>query len=74
MTSGKTRVAVVFGGRSSEHAVSCASAGLILGAIDPERYEVVPIGIARDWRWMLTSADPARLAAVRQRPLRASFA
>jgi D-alanine-D-alanine ligase len=58
----KIRVAVVFGGRSSEHAVSCASAGLILGAIDPERYEVVPIGIARDGRWVLTSADPARLA------------
>ncbi len=58
----KTRVAVVFGGRSSEHAVSCASAGLVLGGIDPERYEVVPIGIARDGRWVLTSADPARLA------------
>src|ERR1700756_3317761 len=58
----KIRVAVVFGGRSSEHAVSCASAGLVLGGIDPERYEVVPIGIARDGRWVLTSADPARLA------------
>src|SRR5579863_511570 len=61
-SAGKIRVAVVFGGRSSEHAVSCASAGLVLGAIDPERYEVVPIGIARDGRWVLTSADPARLA------------
>src|SRR6201998_400085 len=58
----KIRVAVVFGGRSSEHAVSCASAGHILGAIDPERYEVVPVGIARDGRWVLTSGDPARLA------------
>jgi D-alanine-D-alanine ligase len=58
----RIRVAVVFGGRSSEHAVSCASAGLILGAIDPQRYEVVPIGIARDGRWVLTSGDPARLA------------
>src|SRR5215471_10006137 len=58
----KIRVAVVFGGRSAEHAVSCASAGLILGAIDPERYDVVPIGIARDGRWVLTSGDPARLA------------
>ena len=58
----KIRVAVVFGGRSAEHAVSCASAGLVLGAIDHDRYEVVPIGIARDGRWMLTSGDPARLA------------
>jgi D-alanine-D-alanine ligase len=58
----KIRVAVVFGGRSAEHAVSCASAGLILGGIDRNHYEVVPIGIARDGRWVLTSGDPARLA------------
>src|ERR1700756_4152557 len=58
----KVRVAVVFGGRSAEHAVSCASAGLVLGAIDRNRYEVVPVGIARDGRWVLTSGDPARLA------------
>ncbi len=59
---GKIRVAVVFGGRSSEHAVSCASAGLVLSAIDPDRYDVLPIGITRDGRWVLTSGDPARLA------------
>jgi len=64
----KTRVAVVFGGRSTEHAVSCASAGLVLGAIDRDRYEVVPIGIARDGRWMLTSGDPARLSLGRELP------
>src|ERR1700750_2102177 len=58
----KIRLAVVFGGRSTEHAVSCASAGLILSAIDPDRYEVVPIGIATDGRWVLTSGDPARVA------------
>src|ERR1700745_457372 len=58
----KVRVAVVFGGRSAEHAVSCASAGLVLGAIDRDRYEVIPVGIARDGRWVLTSGDPARLA------------
>jgi D-alanine-D-alanine ligase len=57
----KIRVAVVFGGRSTEHAVSCASAGLVLSAIDPDRYDVLPIGIATDGRWVLTSADPARL-------------
>jgi D-alanine-D-alanine ligase len=58
----KIRVAVVFGGRSAEHAVSCASAGLVLGAIDPGKYDVVPIGIARDGRWVLTSGDVSRLA------------
>jgi D-alanine-D-alanine ligase len=58
----KIRVAVVFGGRSAEHAVSCASAGLVLGAIDRDQYDIVPIGIARDGRWVLTSGDPARLA------------
>jgi len=58
----KVRVAVVFGGRSTEHAVSCASAGLVLGAIDHDRYDVVPIGIARDGRWVLASDDPKRLA------------
>src|ERR1700733_7125416 len=58
----KIRVAVVFGGRSAEHAVSCASAGLFLGAIDRDKYEVVPIGIARDGRWVLTSGDVSRLA------------
>jgi D-alanine-D-alanine ligase len=58
----KIRVAVVFGGRSTEHAVSCASAGLILSVIDRDKYEVLPIGIATDGRWVLTSGDPARLA------------
>jgi D-alanine-D-alanine ligase len=58
----KIRVAVVFGGRSTEHAISCASAGLILSAIDQDRYEVVPIGITTDGRWVLTSGDPDRLA------------
>ncbi|HWG01371.1 MAG TPA: D-alanine--D-alanine ligase family protein [Trebonia sp.] len=61
MSERKIRVAVVFGGRSSEHPVSCASAGLVFGAIDTDRYDVVPIGIARDGRWVLTSGDPARL-------------
>jgi D-alanine-D-alanine ligase len=58
----KPRIAVVFGGRSSEHAVSCATAGSVLQAIDPERYDVVPVGITQDGRWVLESADPERLA------------
>ncbi len=59
----KIRVAVVFGGRSTEHAVSCASASMVLSALDPERYEVLPIGITRDGRWVLTSGDPGRIGA-----------
>jgi len=55
-------VAVVFGGRSSEHAISCVTAGSVLKAIDPERYDVVPVGITADGRWVLESGDPERLA------------
>ncbi|MFC7493438.1 MULTISPECIES: D-alanine--D-alanine ligase family protein [unclassified Nocardioides] len=57
----KPRVAVVFGGRSSEHAISCVTAGSVLAAIDPAQYDVVPIGIATDGRWVLESGDPDRL-------------
>jgi D-alanine-D-alanine ligase len=60
-TGRKPRVAVVFGGRSSEHAISCVTAGSVLGAIDHDAYDVVPIGIARDGRWVLESGDPERL-------------
>jgi D-alanine--D-alanine ligase len=52
---GRIRVAVVFGGRSSEHAISCLTAGSVMAAIDKERYEIVPVGIARDGRWVLAS-------------------
>src|SRR5688572_5262440 len=57
----KPRVAVVFGGRSSEHAISCVTAGSVLEAIDRTAYEVVPIGIATDGRWVLESGDPEQL-------------
>ena len=59
----KPRVAVVFGGRSSEHAVSCLTAAGVLRAIDRDRYDVVPIGISRDGRWVLAADDPAALEA-----------
>ncbi|HWB66955.1 MAG TPA: D-alanine--D-alanine ligase family protein [Mycobacteriales bacterium] len=54
----RLRVAVVFGGRSSEHAVSCATAASVLAALDPERYDVVPIGITTEGRWVLPSHAP----------------
>ncbi len=60
--TGRTRVAVVFGGRSSEHGVSCLTAADVLRALDPDRYEVVPVGIAQDGRWVLESNDPHRFA------------
>ncbi|TDD09087.1 D-alanine--D-alanine ligase [Nonomuraea deserti] len=53
----KPRVAVVFGGRNSEHAVSLMGAGSVLDAIDRSRYEVIPIGIAQDGRWVLATSD-----------------
>ena len=58
----RTRVALVFGGRSGEHAISCATAAGVLRALDPERYEVLPIGITPDGQWVLTGADPDSLA------------
>jgi D-alanine-D-alanine ligase len=56
------RVAVVFGGRSTEHAISCVSAGSVLAAIDRSRYDVLPIGITTEGRWVLAGDDPAALA------------
>ncbi|MBX6169444.1 D-alanine--D-alanine ligase family protein [Thermobispora bispora] len=51
----RVRVAVVFGGRNSEHSVSLLGAGSVLEAIDQSKYEVIPIGIAQDGRWVLAS-------------------
>ena len=61
-TRPKPRVAVVFGGRSSEHGISCVTAGSVLAAIDREAYDVVPVGIATDGRWVLEVDEPGRLA------------
>jgi D-alanine-D-alanine ligase len=58
----RLRVGVIFGGRSTEHAISCVSAGSVLAAIDRERFEVVPIGITGEGRWVLAGDDPATLA------------
>ncbi|YCQ18548.1 D-alanine--D-alanine ligase [Arthrobacter sp. Z1-15] len=52
-------MAVLFGGRSSEHAVSCVTAAGVLDSIDRSKYDVVPVGITRDGQWTLVSADPA---------------
>ncbi|MFD4972106.1 D-alanine--D-alanine ligase family protein [Streptomyces sp. NPDC058424] len=60
--SRKPRVAVVCGGRSSEHGISVVTAGAVLRAIDRTKYEVLPIGITRDGRWALTADEPERMA------------
>lgn len=58
----RPRVAVVFGGRSSEHSISCISAGSVIAALDPQQYDVVPIGISTDGHWVLESTEPGHLA------------
>ncbi|MCG6499713.1 D-alanine--D-alanine ligase family protein [Kitasatospora sp. A2-31] len=60
--SAKPRVALVFGGRSSEHAISVSTAGSVLRAIDREKYDVLPIGITHEGRWALVSDEPSRMA------------
>jgi D-alanine-D-alanine ligase len=60
-TKRKPTVAIVFGGRSSEHAVSCATAAGVMRAIDRDAYDVLPIGIAKDGRWVLASDDTSAL-------------
>jgi D-alanine-D-alanine ligase len=58
----KLRVGVIFGGRSGEHEVSVASAASAMAALDKDKYEVVPIGITPEGRW-LAGADPQRMIA-----------
>ena len=60
--SARTRVAVVFGGTSSEHQVSCLTAAGVVGVLDRDRFDVVGIGITRSGRWV--SVDPDAIAAL----------
>ena len=60
--AGRVRVAVVFGGRSGEHAISCVSAGSVLANLDRERFDVVPVGITPDGAWVVGADDPRELA------------
>jgi D-alanine-D-alanine ligase len=70
--TGKLTVAVLFGGQSSEHEVSIVSGRSVIAGLDPRRYEVLPVGITKDGRWLVGSgamsmliaaADPALLPA-----------
>jgi D-alanine-D-alanine ligase len=55
---GKTRIAVIFGGRSGEHDVSCKSAASVLTHLDRERYQVLPVRITIDGVWIVGQDDP----------------
>jgi D-alanine-D-alanine ligase len=60
----RTTVLLLFGGRSSEHGISCTSAGNVLRALDRSSYDVIPVGIARDGRWLRQPDDPEVLRIV----------
>ena len=59
----KRRIVVLFGGRSAEHEVSCVSARSVLDALDPQRYEAIPIGVTKEGRWHLIEGGPPVLPA-----------
>lgn len=61
MTLARKTVLVLFGGRSSEHAISCISAGNVLRALDRQRFDVVPVGITRTGQWIRQPDDADRL-------------
>jgi D-alanine-D-alanine ligase len=61
----KIRVGVIFGGRSGEHEISLRSAESVLQSLDPEKYEIVPMGITHEGKW-LTSSDARKLLAPRE--------
>ncbi|MFZ0142684.1 MAG: D-alanine--D-alanine ligase family protein [Aeromicrobium sp.] len=72
-STSQLRLAVVFGGRSSEHGVSCLTAANVLQVVDRDRFDVTPVGITLDGDWVRESASwpdlpPGTLPAVREMP------
>src|SRR5205807_2051444 len=67
--SNKIRVGVIFGGRSGEHEVSVRSARSVIEAFDVERYEVVPIAITKEGRWLSPAASALLLPEETRRRL-----
>lgn len=61
-TQKKLRIALLFGGRSPEHDVSILSATNVIQALDPEKYEAVPVFVTREGQWLLSSYEQGRLA------------
>ena len=60
----RLRVGIIFGGRSGEHEVSLASAASVIRALDPEKYESVPIGISKEGRWLVGTGAVKLLSEV----------
>jgi D-alanine-D-alanine ligase len=58
----RLRVVLLFGGRSSEHSISCATAGGVLAALDRSKYDVIPVGITKDGAYTLQPDDAAHFA------------
>jgi D-alanine-D-alanine ligase len=59
----RIKLVVLFGGQSAEHEVSCTTAAHVLRAADPEKYDIVPVGIGKDGRWAISEGARAALAA-----------
>ena len=57
----KKRVVVLYGGRADEHSISCISTAGVLGAMDTERFEPIPVGITKDGKWIINGEDPREL-------------
>lgn len=65
----RKRIVVLFGGRSAEHEISCISARAVIDALDPSRYEAIPIGVTKDGRWQLMPGGPPAIPAGSAAPL-----
>ena len=61
LTTKPIKIAIIYGGRSSEHSVSCISACAIMSHLDPEKYELYPIGITQQGTWTVGESDPEKL-------------
>ncbi|MDO5025942.1 MAG: D-alanine--D-alanine ligase family protein [Trueperella sp.] len=61
MENKKIRIALIYGGVSGEHSISCATAGAVMDSLDPQRYEVIPIAIQRDGTWVPGTDNPEEL-------------
>src|SRR4051812_11314954 len=59
----RIRLVVLFGGRSAEHEVSCTTAVNVLQALDPKRYDVVPVGVTHEGRWVMAEETAKVLAS-----------
>src|SRR5258708_22221744 len=70
--SKKLRIGVIFGGRSGEHEISIRSARAVIDAIDPAKYEVVPIAITKEGNWLAPAAAAELLPKATQRLLSSS--